>query len=243
MNTTDAGELAAELAVSFDAVGFHPRSATIYGSVAAGTADDDSDIDVLCVVDSMPAAGIHEKLDDLLDYRFEARANLSFMFIEEALSDAADSGSVLTWAIECGIPVSGAALHDLFPEAVSHDEVEAARRAHERSALRVRELQSRDASKVPRHGLYELLAKAANAALLHHGLGRFKTAGGRLQKSAAKLESLVGSEAAERAVELCSILENDISRASPEEVAEVSALVASMLERASEPGAPGATTL
>jgi hypothetical protein len=107
----------------------------------------------------------------------------------------------------------------------------------------VTKLRSQDVSNVPRSGLSEQLAKAANAALLHHGLGRFKTTGARLDKSSVKLASLVGTERARRVSELCRAFEHDIGRAAADEVAEVSDLVDVMLESASDPGAPGATTL
>lgn len=243
MGTSATGNLAADIAAAFEVVGFEPKSAVIYGSVAAGTADGDSDIDVLCVVDELPSADLAANLDDLIDYRFGSRANLSLVLMGDAELEAADPGSVVTWAIERGVPVTGAALGHLFPGATAHDEVEAAQRAHARSAQRVAQLRSQDLSNVPRSGLSEQLLKAANAALLHHGLGRFKTAGARLGKSSMKLASLVGHERAWRVSELCRAFEHDIGRAAADEVAEVSDLVDVMLESASDPGAPGATAL
>ena len=89
--TTGADALAADIAATFGAVGFKPRSAVIYGSVAAGVADEDSDIDVLCVIHELPSDELRADLDDLVDFQFEARANISFMLVDEAEREAVDS--------------------------------------------------------------------------------------------------------------------------------------------------------
>ena len=78
----ELSELAKEIADSMETVGCDPLSATIYGSVASGVDDSDSDVDVLCVVESIPNDDVLGDLEDLLDYRIQPQVNVSWMSIE-----------------------------------------------------------------------------------------------------------------------------------------------------------------
>ena len=115
--------------------------------------------------------------------------------------------------------------------------------AHKVSNERVAYLKSQDLRRAPGSSLSEVLKTAANAALLHHGMGRFKTAGNRLAKGTARLAKLIGEEPARRVGELCKSLESQLERPSAETSSEVEALVTLLIEQASDPNAPGATTL
>lgn len=239
----DVDTLATELAEVMATVGFSPLSATIYGSVAAGTADQDSDIDVVCVVDEQPGEEVLLNCEDLLDHKFEAPVNITLLNLREAHAHSVDPGHPLTSAVGAGVHITGAPLPDLLPEASTYDERAAAERAHERSAARVQQLRNQDLHEAPGDSLALALESAANAALLHHGLGRFKTAGQRMAKSTARLEGLIGVAESNEVAQLYRSLKSQLDRPPPATVETVETLIELPLDRASAPEAPGSTTL
>ncbi len=240
MNPTD---LANEIAEMMADVGCAPDSATLYGSVASGTSDADSDVDILCVAEALPDEDLNHNLEGLLDRHYEQDINITWVTIDHAREMCLDPGNPITAAVANGIRFVGGPLRVLLPHAVPFDESEAARRSHERSKARVSELKARDLSIAREHDLAELLRDAANAALLHHALGRFKTSGSRLNRSCDRLATLIGEERAALVAQLYSSLQNPLKYPDPETVSSVSAVVDALIESASDPDAPGASTL
>jgi hypothetical protein len=213
-------------------------SATIHSWTAEA-----ADPEVLCVIvlDRVPIDyALIGSITDCIDATAPAPVTIDWNTLESAQAALRTRGHPMTEIASHGVHVTGALLSSLVADPCPFDEAAAKAYCHETSSRWVSRIRERSMLTNTGADLSLALEGAANAALMHHRLGRIARPYEPPSKAGTlRLGALVGTAEAAEVVSLIDEMRGRTRAEVSHRRAAVRRLVDVMLQAASVPDAPG----